>query len=77
MSDAIWKRDEIDSPCVSICAIDDRTGLCTGCLRRRDEIARWSEMAPDERRAIMAGLEARRPLLARRRGGRKGRLQGG
>ncbi len=77
MSDAIWKRDEIESPCVAICVIDERSGLCTGCLRRRDEIARWSEMTPDERRAIMAGLEVRRPLLARRRGGRKGRLQGG
>jgi len=73
MTEPVWERDEIDSPCVAICVIDERTGLCIGCLRRRDEIARWSAMDVCERRQIIAELESRRPMLARRRGGRKGR----
>lgn len=35
-------------------------GLCTGCLRTLDEIARWSAMSDAERRAVIAALPARR-----------------
>lgn len=74
MNDDLWARDEIDSPCVKICVIHPPSGLCTGCLRTLDEIAGWSQMTPEARRAIMAGLEARRPRLTQRRGGRTARL---
>ncbi|MDM7255832.1 MAG: DUF1289 domain-containing protein [Paracoccus sp. (in: a-proteobacteria)] len=50
----------MQSPCVKICVIDPAAGLCTGCLRTLDEIARWGSMTPAERRAIMAKLDARR-----------------
>lgn len=71
--DEIWKRDEIESPCVKICVIHAGAGLCVGCHRSRDEIAAWSRMAPEERRRIMDELPARAPQLAKRRGGRAGR----
>ena len=74
MTDDIWKRDEIESPCVKICVIHRDTGLCTGCLRTRDEIAVWSGLTTDQRRAIMSDLQNRAGELARRRGGRKARL---
>ena len=77
MSDDIWKRAEIESPCVKICVIHPQSRLCTGCLRSIDEIGGWSRMTPEARRAVMAELEARRPLLTRRRGGRAGRLSEG
>ncbi len=73
-SDGIWQRAEIDSPCVKICVIHPDAGLCIGCKRTRDEIARWSAMTPEERGAVMAALPGRSGLLARRRGGRAGRL---
>jgi len=50
----------MDSPCVSICAISDKTGLCEGCYRTIDEIAAWSRMTPAERQLIMALLPARK-----------------
>ena len=53
MSDDIWKRDEIESPCVKICVLHPEEGLCTGCYRSRDEIALWSRLSPEQRRAIM------------------------
>lgn len=40
------------SPCIGICQLDD-TGLCAGCLRSGDEIARWLSMSPAEREHLM------------------------
>ena len=48
------------SPCVSICEMDAATGLCRGCFRTLDEIAAWSVLDDDARRAVMAALPARR-----------------
>jgi predicted Fe-S protein YdhL (DUF1289 family) len=77
MKDDVWKRDEIESPCVKICVVHPETRLCTGCLRSIDEITRWSRLSHDERRSIMADLPQRAPLLTKRRGGRAARLQRG
>ncbi len=74
MNDKVWKRDEIDSPCVNICVVHPAERICTGCLRSIDEIARWSRMSPEERAAIMAELPDRAPRLAKRRGGRAARV---
>jgi predicted Fe-S protein YdhL (DUF1289 family) len=49
----------LETPCVDICEIDAPSGLCKGCGRTIDEIAGWSQMNPEERRAIMAILPAR------------------
>jgi uncharacterized protein len=72
--DDVWKRDEIESPCIKICVIHPAERLCTGCLRSIDEITQWSRMTPEARRAVMAELPARAPRLKQRRGGRAARL---
>ncbi len=65
-----WRRDEPDSPCRSICLIHPEAGICVGCHRTADEIARWPRLAPEERRALLAELPGRAAALTRRRGGR-------
>lgn len=75
MTDDIWQRDEIDSPCIKICVMHHEARICTGCHRTGDEIASWSRLTPDERRAIMADLPARGAFLRKRRGGRAARLK--
>lgn len=75
MSDDIWKRAEIDSPCIKVCVIHPATRLCTGCLRSIDEIGAWSRLTPDARKAVMNDLPSRAPLLRQRRGGRAARLK--
>lgn len=75
--DDIWQRDEVESPCVKICAIHPEAGICVGCLRNLTEIATWSEMSPEARRAVMADLPGRAGLLKKRRGGRAARNAGG
>ncbi|MEZ5827758.1 MAG: DUF1289 domain-containing protein [Hyphomicrobiales bacterium] len=49
----------METPCVNICLLDSKSGLCVGCGRSTDEIARWVEMTTVERRAIMAALPER------------------
>ncbi|MEJ6397963.1 DUF1289 domain-containing protein [Yoonia sp. 208BN28-4] len=73
-TDRIWKRAEIESPCIKICVIEPKSRLCTGCLRTIDEIGAWSRMTPEVRSEVMAELESRRSQLTKRRGGRAGRL---
>ena len=68
-------RPAIASPCVQICVVDPASRLCTGCLRSIDEITQWARYSDEDRAAIMADLPARKPLIARRRGGRAGRLK--
>jgi predicted Fe-S protein YdhL (DUF1289 family) len=74
--DEIWRRAEIESPCVKICLIHPEARICIGCKRSADEIAGWSRMTPEARAAVMADLPGRDKLLLRRRGGRAGRLGG-
>ncbi|MDQ3445619.1 MAG: DUF1289 domain-containing protein [Pseudomonadota bacterium] len=50
----------VPSPCISICKVDAASGWCEGCLRSIDEIARWSRMGDDEKRAVWAQLAGRR-----------------
>lgn len=50
----------VPSPCVSVCRMDARTGLCEGCYRTIDEIARWSALPDAERRAVWRAIAARR-----------------
>lgn len=40
------------SPCTGVCMLDPG-GLCMGCFRTGDEIARWLSMEDDERRRLM------------------------
>ena len=50
----------VASPCVNVCRIDERSGWCEGCLRTIDEIAAWSVLADDAKRAVLAALVQRR-----------------
>ena len=75
MSDDIWKRDEIESPCVQICVIHPEARICTGCFRSIEEITKWSKMTNETRASIMEELPTRESLLKKRRGGRQARLE--
>lgn len=53
-------QDPVKSPCINVCRMDPVTGLCEGCLRSLDEIARWAQTTDDDRRQILAWVEKRR-----------------
>jgi predicted Fe-S protein YdhL (DUF1289 family) len=50
----------METPCINICTLDRASGLCLGCGRTIDEIARWSTMSEAERSRIMTELAARK-----------------
>ena len=49
------------SPCIKVCQMDPERGLCLGCGRTLDEIARWAAMSDQERDAVLAELPSRLP----------------
>lgn len=51
--------ENVPSPCVSVCRMDGRSGLCEGCLRTLDEIRLWSRASDSEKRAVWAAIAAR------------------
>ncbi|NOC82832.1 DUF1289 domain-containing protein [Ruegeria sp. HKCCD6428] len=76
MTNMVWKRNEVESPCVQICVVHPTERICTGCYRTIDEITRWSKMDSSERAEIMEDLPTRKPRLSKRRGGRAARVNG-
>jgi predicted Fe-S protein YdhL (DUF1289 family) len=74
VKDDVWKRDEIQSPCVKLCTIHPEERLCVGCLRTIDEITAWSRLSHEARAALMEELPGRAARLQKRRGGRMARL---
>lgn len=49
----------ITTPCVGVCVLDPQAGICLGCGRTGDEIARWTRMTQAERERVMAALGER------------------
>jgi predicted Fe-S protein YdhL (DUF1289 family) len=65
-------KPTIESPCVKICTLDTKAGLCLGCGRSLAEIADWVRMGREERTRIMSQLPTRlaatRPALKQANG---------
>ncbi|WP_408733994.1 DUF1289 domain-containing protein [Paraburkholderia bannensis] len=47
------------SPCINVCRMNEASGLCEGCLRTIDEIASWSTLDDDAKRAVWDAIEVR------------------
>ena len=74
MSDEIWVRQEIQSPCIKVCVIHPTERLCTHRLRRLYEKCNWSQMTAEDRNRVIGELPARSGRLKKRRGGRTARV---
>ena len=57
---------EVASPCTSVCEMDPRSGYCRGCFRTLDEIAAWSVLDTEGKKAVLAALPERRAEQAGR-----------
>ena len=60
MAIGIFAGPEPASPCIDVCEMDETLGLCKVCLRTIDEIAAWSGMSDNAKRAVLAQLLLRR-----------------
>lgn len=54
------EQDYVTSPCINLCQLDQGSGCCRGCFRTLEEIAAWSRVSNDEKRAIVAAAAHRR-----------------
>ena len=63
--EAVPSSPAVPSPCISVCRIDDASGLCVGCLRTLDEIAAWSTLDDAQKRAVWEAIAKRRADEAR------------
>lgn len=50
------RPDDVASPCIGVCVLDQRTRICRGCRRTIDEIAAWSSMTDAAKRAVLRRL---------------------
>ncbi|WP_343560718.1 DUF1289 domain-containing protein [Kiloniella sp. b19] len=50
----------VPSPCVALCQMDNKTGLCVGCHRNIDEIREWMILTREEKLDILDKIESRR-----------------
>ncbi|WP_206453529.1 DUF1289 domain-containing protein [Aurantimonas marina] len=49
----------IESPCILVCVLDPKSGYCFGCGRTGEEIASWTSVSPETRRAVTEVLPSR------------------
>jgi predicted Fe-S protein YdhL (DUF1289 family) len=57
------EKKALKTPCIKVCQMDPARGVCIGCCRTLDEIARWGSMAPEEQESVMGELANRRRRL--------------
>lgn len=53
----------VPSPCINVCRMDARSGLCEGCARTLDEIAGWAAMSEVDKQAVWRHIESRRATV--------------
>jgi predicted Fe-S protein YdhL (DUF1289 family) len=53
----------VKTPCIKVCQMDPVKGVCIGCCRTLDEIARWGGMTEKEHSTIIGELPGRRLRL--------------
>lgn len=47
-----WYGTTADTPCIAICSTSQGDAQCKGCGRSFDEVQRWTEMTPGEKRQV-------------------------
>ena len=47
-----WYDTTPDTPCIAICSTSQGDPVCKGCGRTFDEVQRWPELSPPEKRQV-------------------------
>ncbi|RZI44561.1 DUF1289 domain-containing protein [Herbaspirillum sp. HC18] len=51
------------SPCINVCRMDPKTGLCEGCFRTIEEIAQWGTATEERKREVWVEIRKRQDAL--------------
>jgi predicted Fe-S protein YdhL (DUF1289 family) len=52
--------DDVPSPCIRICVVDETREVCRGCYRTLDEISQWASYTPTQKLALLNDLARRK-----------------
>lgn len=52
-------EENVPSPCISVCRMNQQTRLCEGCYRTMDEIRQWSAFSDVAKREVWTRIEQR------------------
>jgi uncharacterized protein len=52
-------QDEVQSPCISVCVMDEKTGICQGCYRTMEEIEKWWDLDNVGKAAVLKAAAER------------------
>ena len=53
----------VPSPCIGICNMNKRTGLCEGCFRTIDEITQWSSANEAHKKTVWVEIKRRQESI--------------
>ena len=56
---ALATAENVPTPCISVCRMNEVTGLCEGCYRTLDEITQWSSADDQAKRAVWTRIAQR------------------
>ena len=61
--DPVTDFGKAPSPCIGICKMNPQSGLCEGCFRTIDEIAKWSTATEETKRQVWMEIKRRQDAL--------------
>jgi uncharacterized protein len=53
---------DVASPCIGVCRMAEKTGVCAGCHRTLAEIAAWSGLSEMEKIGVLAAVRQRKEV---------------
>jgi predicted Fe-S protein YdhL (DUF1289 family) len=53
-------NDDVPSPCVRDCVVDETRDICRGCYRTLDEICKWASYSRTRKLALLEDLALRK-----------------
>jgi uncharacterized protein len=52
-------EQEVQSPCIGVCSVDEMTGFCQGCYRTLEEIQGWWDLDYAAKQKVVDEAKAR------------------
>ena len=52
-------EQEVNSPCIGVCELDQKQHHCAGCYRTLEEVRRWRDLSSAEKQEVLHACEKR------------------
>jgi predicted Fe-S protein YdhL (DUF1289 family) len=55
----MFEEPVVESPCINVCSMNDKTGYCHGCYRTIEEIQAWWDLTFEQKTDVIKKTWAR------------------